>query len=163
MSLAAVLAAKGWPAHQLVYVGVYCGIADPRRDGRTASARQKQVAAWRQSSGLTVVTRPLRYPHGWPNERAQEKGIDVKLAIDAVMLAVQKAYDVAIIASCDSDLAPVAEALLELQRLRGGPGVRVVAWKGLKNRIGITGRPLTYQLIDERDYHAMQDLSDYAA
>jgi len=41
--------------------------------------------------------------------------------------------------------------------------VRVVAWKGLKNRISVAGRPLTYQLIDERDYRAMQDLTDYAA
>jgi hypothetical protein len=107
------------------------------------------------------VTRPLRYPRGWPRERAQEKGIDVKLAIDAIMLAVRRRYDIAVIASCDSDLEPVAEALLELHRLDGAPRVEAIAWSGRRNRTGMRGRRVGYRLIDERDYLAMQDLTDY--
>jgi hypothetical protein len=50
------------------------------------------------------VQRPLRYPKAWPAERAQEKGVDVALAVDFVMLAVTGAHDVGILVSTDTDL-----------------------------------------------------------
>jgi uncharacterized LabA/DUF88 family protein len=159
--MAETLAAKGGPNHELTFVGVYCGVANPERDARTAAARQRQFAAWQRQGGVTIVTRPLRYPRGWPRERAQEKGIDVKLAIDAVMLAVRRRYDVGIIASCDSDLEPAAEALLELQRLDGGPRIEAIAWSGRRNRIGGRGQRIGYRVIDEPDHLAMQDVAGY--
>jgi uncharacterized LabA/DUF88 family protein len=159
--MAETLASKGGASHDLSFVGVYCGVANPERDSRTAAARQRQLAAWQRRGGVTAVTRQLRYPRGWPRERALEKGIDVKLAIDAIMLAVRREYDIGIIASCDSDLEPVAEALLELQKLEGVPQVETVAWRGRRNRIGLPGQRLAYRLIDERDYLLMQDLADY--
>jgi uncharacterized LabA/DUF88 family protein len=159
--MAELLAAKGGPDYDLTFVGVYCGIADRRRDPRTSAARARQVAAWRRHGGVTAVTRPLRYPRGWPREKAQEKGIDVKIAIDALMLAVQRKYDIAVIASCDSDLAPLAEALFELQRLTGAPGVEAIAWNGRGGRIGLRGKQMAYREVDERDYLAMQDITDY--
>jgi uncharacterized LabA/DUF88 family protein len=53
---------------------------------------------------VQTYTRPLVYRHGI----AQEKGIDVKLAIDAVRLAHESAYDVALIFSQDQDFVEVA-------------------------------------------------------
>ena len=32
--------------------------------------------------GITAIRRPLRYPRGWPTIPAQEKGVDVALAVD---------------------------------------------------------------------------------
>lgn len=159
--MASVLAAKGRAGYDLAYVGVYCGLPDRRRDTRSAAARARQLAHWQRRGGVTAVTRTLQYPRGWPQVRAREKGIDVKLAIDAVMMAIQGQYDVAILASCDTDLQPVAEALLDLRSLNGAPEVEAIRWRGRRNRLGLRDRRLTYQVLDETDYLAMQDTTDY--
>jgi uncharacterized LabA/DUF88 family protein len=162
--MAHVLARKRWSSYRLTYVGVYSGVADSHRDPLTAAARSRQIAAWQRSGEVTVVTRQLRYPFRWPAEPAVEKGIDVKLAIDAVMLAVEGRYDAAIVASCDTDLVPLAEALLELQRLNGLPEVGAIAWKRRHSQmISVAGQRLTYHWVDQQDYRSMQDLTNYAA
>ncbi len=113
-ALALLLAGKGGRHSDLAYVGVYICLPDATLDPQTNRARLKQIAAW-EAAGVRVVSRPLRYPPKWSRERPEEKGIDVKLAIDAVMMAVRDQYDIAILASTDTDLVPVAEALLELR------------------------------------------------
>ena len=163
MQLANLMASKGPGAHSLVHVGVYCGIADPRRDPKTHGARQRQIEAWK-SAGVTVFARPLRYPPIWAakaGEKAREKGVDVKLAIDVVVMAVQDKYDTAFIASCDTDLDPVVDALLELQTTIGRPiSVEAIAWKGRANKLTqVEG--LTYRWLGERDYSAVRDTTDY--
>ena len=35
---------------------------------------------------MTVIARDLRYPNDWPRRAAQEKGIDVALAVDFVVM-----------------------------------------------------------------------------
>ena len=75
---------------------------------------------------MQVITRALRYPQTWPTDPAEEKGIDVALAIDFVRFAIYGAYDVGVIMSTDSDLQPA------LEFVRGhNPGqlcVAVAAW-----------------------------------
>jgi uncharacterized LabA/DUF88 family protein len=158
--LANLLAAKGNVPFELKYIGIYTGLPDGSKDPRSYSARRKQMAAW-QREDVTIVTRSLRYPSDWPTEKAEEKGIDVKLAIDAVMMAFQDKYDVGIIASCDTDLAPAVEAILELKAVRGSPEVEVIAWKDRQNKIGVAGRTLTYRWVGSNDYNAFRDLTDY--
>ena len=58
---------------------------------------------------MQVITRALRYPQTWPTDPAEEKGIDVALAIDFVRFAIYGAYDVGVIMSTDSDLQPALE------------------------------------------------------
>ena len=53
-----------------------------------------------------MITQGLRYPPTWPTDPAQEKGIDVALAIDFVRLAITGAYDVGVMMSTDTDLLP---------------------------------------------------------
>lgn len=163
MQLASLLASKGPGPFSLVHVGVYCGIADPRRDPKTHGARQRQIEAWK-STGVAVFARPLRYPPIWAakaGEKPREKGVDVKLAIDTVIMVVEKNYDTAVIVSCDTDLDPVVEALLELQRTIGRPNsVEAVAWKDRSNRL--TQVPgLSYRWLGEHDYSAVSDPTDY--
>ena len=120
VKLANVMAAQGPGAYQLDYVGVYCGIAERRKDLKTFLARSKQIAVW-QAAGVSVFARPLRYPVGWAlggNIKAEEKGIDVKLSIDAVMMAVAGKYDIAIVASADSDLVPPLRRFWSSRRRR---------------------------------------------
>ncbi len=163
MQLANLLAGKGPGAYSLVHVGVYCGIADPRRDPKTHGARQRQIEAWK-SAGVTVFARPLRYPPVWAakaGEKPREKGVDVKLAIDVVVMAVENIYDTAVIASCDTDLDPVVDALIELQRTIGRPNsIEALAWKDRSNRL--TQVPgLAFRWLGERDYTAVRDNTDY--
>jgi hypothetical protein len=160
-----MLVVAGGHQRHCAYAGVYVGQPNPRVDPATASARSKQTAAW-AASGVTVVDRPLRYPRNWPNVpagvRPEEKGVDVKLALDAVMMAVANRYDVAILASCDSDLVPVAEALVALRQQTGVPhAVEVVRWGTKSYRIRVAGAHLIARQITQTQYTRMQDLTDY--
>ncbi len=166
-ALARLLAGKGGGAFQLVFTGVYTGIAEPRQDPRTHSARTKQITRWKRD-GATVFARPLRYPPGWKagvtnRDSPREKGVDVKMAIDAVMGAMRDDFDVAILATCDTDFVPVVEALLELQSLKGTPDVEVIAWKDRNNRLGVPGRNLTERWVGPNDFRAIVDPTDYNA
>ncbi len=66
-----------------------------------------------------MLARSLRYPRNWPNERPQEKGIDVQLAVDLVRGYVAQEFDIGIVASTDTDLLPAIEAVIEFDRKLG--------------------------------------------
>lgn len=70
--------------------------------------------------GITTYSRPLAYrnqtvhlPDGSSTTVliGQEKGIDVRLALDVVRLARQAEFDVAVLFSQDQDLSEVAEEI----------------------------------------------------
>ncbi len=70
--------------------------------------------------GIVTYARALRYrnqtvrlPGGQEHTIlvGQEKGIDIRLALDVVRLAHQRAYDVALVFSQDQDLSEVADEL----------------------------------------------------
>jgi hypothetical protein len=104
-------------------------------------------------------TRSLRYLAGRPLSEAAEKGVDVQLAIDTMLLAVSGAYDTAILVTTDTDLLPVVEGILALQRERGTPSVEVVGWAGLSRGLNVPGVPVRW--IGPRDYSAIRDTMDY--
>jgi uncharacterized LabA/DUF88 family protein len=110
-----------------------------------------------------VVQRPIRYPKAWPAERAQEKGIDVALAVDFVMLAVTGAYDVGILMSTDTDLRPALEAVVALRRRGGGPHCEVAAWTSSRSspRLRITQANLWCHYLNVDDYRGVVDPTDY--
>ena len=73
--------------------------------------------------GVHVFSRPLRYrnkvvhlPNGSTHTflSGEEKGIDVRIAIDVIRLGHHKDYDVALIFSQDQDLSEVAEEIREI-------------------------------------------------
>lgn len=55
-----------------------------RRDARSDAAHQRQTGRQvsRGDGLVTVISRDLRYPPDWPRRSAEEKGIDVALAVD---------------------------------------------------------------------------------
>lgn len=74
-------------------------------------------------AGVHVTTRPLRYRQtvtkGADGSEeityiAQEKGIDIRLALDLVSLARKKQFDVAVIYSQDQDLFEVVQEVQEI-------------------------------------------------
>ena len=77
--------------------------------------------------------RTLRYPQGWParnriGERPQEKGIDVALAIDFVVMAVRRDFEVVILMSTDTDMKPALEAVAQLTATQG-TRAEVASWE----------------------------------
>ncbi|WP_322778179.1 NYN domain-containing protein [Frankia sp. Cas4] len=100
---------------ELTSVRVYRGRPSPDHQPAAARASDRQAAQWERDRRVTVVRRQLRYPKGWPAEPAQEKGIDVALAVDFVRLACENAYDVGILFSRDTDLVPALEAVRDLE------------------------------------------------
>ena len=62
--------------------------------------------------------------------KAQEKGVDVELAIDYVSMAARGDYDTAVLFSTDSDLRPALEAVIALRKPgQAYPRCEVAAWR----------------------------------
>ena len=102
---------------------------------------------------ITVVRRPLRYPRDWPNSPAQEKGIDVALAVDFTAMALLKRYDVGILFSTDTDMKYALEFVLAETRARP----EVAAWRGQRGRLEIEGRNLWCHWVREPVYRQVVD------
>ncbi|MDA2938754.1 NYN domain-containing protein [Acidobacteria bacterium AH-259-A15] len=145
----------------LTQVRVYTGRPDASKQPRTYAAHRKQCAAW-EAFGARVIFRPLRYPLNWPGETAQEKGIDVALAIDYIAFAIDGHYDVGIIASTDTDLKPALEFVY--RRFRGSRKPEVMAWTSARRRprLSIAGANLWCHWLDRQDYDSIADLTDYS-
>jgi hypothetical protein len=140
-------------------VRVYIGRPDPAKEPKTYAAHIKQCNSWLKA-GAEVIARPLRYPEDWPNSKAQQKGVDVALAVDFVALAIDGEYDVGVIASTDSDLKPALEFVRQKCK---GCHIEVAAWFSPrhKSRLSIPGGGIYYHRLDRTDYDSVADLSDY--
>lgn len=154
---------------QLHQVRIYRGQPDGKLDPRGYAASRRQHAAWQQSPLVTLATRPLRYPQGWParsriGERPQEKGIDVALAVDFVVMAVRNEFEVGILMSTDTDMKPALEAVARLTPAQG-TRAEVAAW-GVpgrhSRRLAIQFRNLYCHWVGEDVYRQIADSTDYS-
>jgi len=111
---------------QLTRARFYTGIPNSGDDAAWNHFWKAKLAQMGRQ-GVHVFSRPLRYrlhtvrlPDGstYSVPVGQEKGVDVRLAIDVVSLAHQKAFDVAVIFSQDQDLSEVAEEIRVIARLQ---------------------------------------------
>jgi len=151
------------PGRALREVRVYRGRPDKLRDPVGYGANVQQAEAW-DSAGARVITRVLRYPSGWPNERPIEKGIDVALAVDFVAMALLDQYDVGILLSTDTDLKPALEAVAGFAD-RPYPICEIAAWSYPKGRhsprLSIKGTRLWCHWLMADNYAAVADPTDY--
>lgn len=108
-------------------VDVFRGLPDPRKDPQLNSYISKHNAAWNAVERVNVHTRPLRYPRDWPTSRAEEKGIDVLLALFFFRAAIMHKTDYVIMASRDSDQMPTIEMA---QGVKNGVEVAIATWTG---------------------------------
>ena len=141
-------------------VRIYTGRPESSKQPRAYGAHMKQCVAW-ERAGCLVIPRTLRYPFGWPQRPAEEKGIDVALAIDFVMGAVDGAYDIGVIFSTDTDLRPALEVVSA--RFAGMRRAEVAAWRSptANRRLSIPGRSIWCHFLDQADYSTVHDPSDY--
>lgn len=165
LALGRLLTARGVGDRELHQVRVYRGRPDSAKEPKTYAANRSQCGAWeRNGQGkVRVFTRALRYPQAWPAFKAEEKGIDVALAVDFVSMAVRGEYDVGIIMSTDTDLKPALEAVI---RLRTGdrPRCEVAAWTAPGSharRLSIPNARLWCHWFGPDDYQAVWDPRDY--
>jgi uncharacterized LabA/DUF88 family protein len=145
----------------LKQVRVYRGRPDATRDPQGYGAHMRQAAKW-QANGVEVIYHPLRYPQDWPRVKEEEKGIDVQIAIDLVTMALNKEFDVAILASTDTDQRPTLKAfsLLPFER---ETLIEVCAYKSqvFKKKLELPGQTVWCHLIEEPDYRSVRDNTDY--
>ncbi|MGD0856118.1 MAG: NYN domain-containing protein, partial [Dehalococcoidia bacterium] len=141
-------------------VRIYSGRPDPNKDPRTHAAHMRQCSAW-ERCGATVITRALRYPFDWPKTRAQEKGIDVAIAIDFVSFALTKQHDVGILASCDTDLVPALEFVSVI--CSEDCGIEVVGFNNTTElrRLHLRGKKTWCYWIGKSEYDVIADLTNY--
>ena len=100
-------------------VEVFRGLPIPEDDPDAYRRNQEQRAAWEQGHHrvVNVTLRPLKYSWDYVDgsrvpvrSSRQEKGVDVLCALALVELARSRAYDVVVLASRDTDLAPALDA-----------------------------------------------------
>lgn len=108
---------QGW---SLTQVRFYTGVPTKERDPRWHEFWQKKTLRMSRSK-VHVVTRPLRYIEQLLDDGTyayipREKGIDVRIAIDVLTMAINKSYDVGLIFSQDQDLAELAAEIRNLAR-----------------------------------------------
>ena len=101
---------RACPTWRMTHSGITSGLINSRRP----------VAAepWCTLVPLSIGTRLSGFPTArsaptWPGE---EKGIDVRIAVDVVSLAWQHAFDVVLIFSQDQDLSEVAREIRDIAR-----------------------------------------------
>ncbi len=161
-ALGQLLADSGKPGSDrtLKEVRVYSGRPNPTKQPKAYSAHMKQCAGW-AANGVTVVARSLRYPRRWPQEREQEKGIDVALAIDFVTMATDNEYDVGIMVSVDTDMTPALEYVAKKYSLK--KTAEVAAWysASARGRLGVKGRSIWCHRLTRDLYDKVADPTDY--
>lgn len=154
----------------LAEVRFYTGVPD-RSDNAFWNHFWTAKLAQMGREGVVTYTRALRYRNqtvALPDGRehtilvAQEKGIDIRVALDLVALAHRRTYDVALVFSQDQDLTEAADELRTIAREQGR-WIKVASAYPIsptsRNRRGINGtdwirieRSLYDQCLDSRDY-----------
>ena len=118
----AVCNGQGW---QLEQVRFYTGVPALQDDARWHKFWQAKLAQMGRRD-VRTYSRPLRYqnktlrlPDGGQHTylAGHEKGIDVRIALDVVGLAVENSYDVALIFSQDQDLSEIADEIRRISRV----------------------------------------------
>lgn len=150
------------PDRSLHQVRMYRGLPSGSKDPKGYGAARRQIAAWDKMLLTHVTARPLRYPRDYPASKPEEKGIDVQIALDFVMMAVRGEYDVGVLMSGDTDLLPALEEVVRL----AGPTAEVAAWEpraGYGRRLYLQGTRVHCHWIGEPAYAVIKDDTDYTA
>ncbi len=162
-----IVKAKAW---NLTGVHFYTGVPDAADNpGWNRFWTNKLAAMGRQ--GISVFSRPLRYrnksvklPDGTTHTflQGEEKGIDVRIALDIIGKAVRNEYDVALVFSQDQDLSEVADEIRVIARQQNRWIKIACAYPvspTITNRRGINGTD--WIAIDKALYDGCRDPKDY--
>jgi len=108
--------ASGWELKEVYF---YTGMPDEQDDAFWHHFWKSKLAQMGRA-GINVFSRPLRYrnqtvklPDGIPYTFlvGQEKGVDIRIALDIVRMARESVYDVCLILSQDQDLTEAVDEI----------------------------------------------------
>ena len=160
-------ASQGW---SLDVTHFYTGVPDPSDNPRWNHFWVAKLAVM-GTRGVHTFSRPLRYrnqtvvlPDGATTTIlvGQEKGVDVRIALDVVSLARKRAYDVALLFSQDQDLSEVADEVRIISKDQGRWIKVACAFRlspASRNRRGVN--KTDWIRIDRATYDACLDPNDY--
>ncbi|PZS20222.1 MAG: hypothetical protein DLM60_09045 [Pseudonocardiales bacterium] len=141
----------------LTAVRVFRGSPSNARDPYVYGISQRQKSQWTRDKRVDVVYRTLRYPPDWPNKPAQEKGVDVLVALKVVRAALDPQFEVVILASHDTDLEPA----LEIAIGDGQSKIETAGWSGARV-LRPSGVRLWHTALDATDMDKTRDRFNYA-
>lgn len=162
-----ICAGQGWQINEIRF---YTGVPDLRDDGLWHKFWNKKLVSMGQR-GITIFSRALRYrnqtvklPDGssYTFLVGQEKGIDVRIALDIIRLAHEKVFDVCLVFSQDQDLSEVAD---EVRRISAEQNrwIKVASAFPIsptsRNKRGIN--KTDWIQVDRQTYDACIDPNDY--
>lgn len=162
-----VCSERGW---QLEQIRFYTGVPDGSDNARWNHFWIAKLLMMSRQ-GVVTFSRPLRYRNKivtLPDGReysilsGEEKGIDVRIAIDVIRMAHRNEYDVAVIFSQDQDLSEVAKELRVIAREKDRWLKVASAFPfsvTARNRRGIESTDWIY--IDKTTYDMCLDPRDY--
>ena len=158
---------QGW---DLTAIRFYTGVPDGQDNDYWHQFWVRKLTYMGQK-GVVVFSRPLRYrnktvemidgkEYSFPV--GQEKGIDVRIALDIIKLARQETYDAALVFSQDQDLSEVADEIREI-------AVRQNRWIKMASAFPVSPTAVNkrginktdWVKIDKRTYDACIDAKDY--
>ena len=163
----AVCAAQGWTLTRArFYTGVPSAQDNPRWNhfwnAKLAVLGTRNVVTF--SRELRYQNKLIRLADGSEHTMlvGHEKGVDIRLALDVVRLALDGAFDVALIFSQDQDLSEVVEEILQISK-RYDRWIKVASVfpssPTYRNRRGVNGTD--WIRIDRATYDACIDSTDY--
>jgi len=159
--LAEHLVGLGQSRRRLSAINIYRGMPDVLRERDAFVAAQRHVREW-SNAGACVAAFPLRYPITWPVGRPVEKCVDVALAVDLVLQAERRMFDVAIVMSSDHDLVPALVEVIKMSGV-GSPRVEVAAWQGkgsTRQRLSVPGQRIWCHWLGEEVFRAATERRD---
>lgn len=163
----AVCAMRNW---QMAAARFYTGVPDAA-DNAVWNHFWTAKCAQMGRQGVVIYIRPLRYrnkiirlPDGTSHTflDGDEKGIDVRIALDVIRLAHENAYDVALLFSRDQDFSEVADEIRTIAKQQKrwikiasafprSPAVK--HWRGIEKTDWVPIERAAYDAcIDARDY-----------
>ncbi len=105
----------------------YTGLPSHRVNPRLHRFWSAELRRW-QAQGVRVYSRPLRYRRrsvlddlGKPRIAVvgEEKGIDVRISLDVIQMAIDAEFDVALLFSQDQDFVELARDVRSVSRRQG--------------------------------------------
>lgn len=143
--------------YQLDQIRIYTGIPNINFDKESYLKTIQRFNKWSTDKKVIIKSRTLVYPKYYDkknnsNIKPREKGIDVLLAIELVILSFQAQFDAIVLFSLDTDLKPALEFVLNLD-----PPLKVFvsAWKVDKSsnrRLHIKNAQVPCIWLDEIDF-----------
>lgn len=141
---------------QLASVAVYRGLPSNKHAASAYRRSQAQLSEWTRDPRVEVHYRPLRYHWEADALCAQEKGIDVMVALRLVRAARERAFGLIVLATHDTDLEP---AIDEACLVADGCKIETTGWRNAK-RLRPTAS-VWHTFLDSSAFVRSRDRKDY--